>query len=95
MNPLMQSMGGGMMGGMGGPFPQKIASALQAAGMMNLAMQALAAYKSGRLDEFAQQLYQTNPQFRQYADQNKGKTLGQIAQENGVNLEQIAGQFRG
>lgn len=94
MNPLMQSMGG-IMGDAGSPFPQSITSALQAAGMMNTALQAWNAYKSGRLDEFAQQLYQTNPKFRAYADQNKGKTLGQIAQENGVNLDQIARQFQG
>ena len=92
MNPLMQAMGGGMMGG-ASTVPQGIARALQAAGKLNIAMQAWNAYKSGKLDEFAQQLYQTNPQFRAYADQNKGKTLGQIAQENGVNLDQIAGQF--
>lgn len=88
-NPLIPTMGGAPTG----PFPANIARALQTAGMLNIAMQAVSAYKSGKLDEFAQQLYQTNPQFRQYADQNKGKTLGQIAQENGVNLDQIAGQF--
>lgn len=92
MNPLMQSMGSGMAPR--NPFPAKIASALQAAGLMNIAMQAWNAYKSGHLDEFAQKLYETNPQFRAYADQNKGKTLGQIAQENGVDINQIAGQFQ-
>lgn len=92
MNPLMQAMAGSM--GNKSPFPPKVVNALRAAGTLNIAMQAWNAYKSGKLDEYAQKLYQTNPQFRAYADQNKGKTLGQIAQENGVDINQIAGQFK-
>lgn len=92
-NPLMQQMGGAPAGAPG-PFPANLTRALQAAGMLNVAMQAASAYKAGKLDEFAQHLYQTNPQFRAFADANKGKTLGQMAQENGVDLGQVSSVFK-
>ena len=37
-------------------------------------------------DEYYTQLMQSNPQFRQFMEQNKGKTPEQIANENGINL---------
>lgn len=89
MNPLMMQIGQ-----TASPFSGKITGALQAAGMMNLAIQAYQAYRSGHLDEFAQDLYQKNPDFRKFADANRGKTLGQMAKENGVDLDQLSGMLK-
>lgn len=36
-------------------------------------------------DDLYRELIQNNPQFRQFVEQNKGKTIEQIAQENGIN----------
>lgn len=88
MNPLLSQIGAPA-----GPFPAKLSGALQAAGLMNIAVQAFQAYRSGKLDEFAQKLYSQNPEFRKFADANKGKTLGQMAQENGVDLDGLARGF--
>ena len=35
------------------------------------------------------QLMRTNPQFRQFVQDNKGKSPEQIAQEHGIDLKQI------
>lgn len=46
---------------------------------------------SGRSPEaFAQILANKDPRFAQFLRENKGKTPKQIAQENGLNFEQIA-----
>lgn len=39
-------------------------------------------------------LMQSNPQFRKFIDENKGKTPDQIAREYGIDLNAIMGQFR-
>lgn len=39
------------------------------------------------------QLYQSNPQFRQFADSMKGKTPQQAFQEHGLDYEQVRGLF--
>lgn len=36
-------------------------------------------------DDLYRELIQNNPQFRSFVEQNKGKTIEQIAQENGIN----------
>lgn len=42
---------------------------------------------------FAQQLMQTNPQFREFAERNQGKSPEQIARENGIDFNQVRGLF--
>lgn len=45
--------------------------------------------KSGNPDQIGQQMMQSNPQFRQFMEQNKGKTPEQVAKENGIDLNQF------
>lgn len=35
---------------------------------------------------FAENLMRSNPQFRQFVEVNKGKSVEQIAQENGIDM---------
>lgn len=42
----------------------------------------------------AQQLLQTNPQFKAFIEQNKGKSFEQIAKEHGADINQIMGLMR-
>lgn len=66
MNPLMQSMGGGMN--------------------IFKVMQML---KNRNPQEVFNQMMQSNPQFRQFVEQNKGKTPEQVAREYGVDISQL------
>lgn len=50
--------------------------------------------KSGNPEQMAANLMQNNPQFKAFVESNKGKTPEQVAQEHGVNLSEIMGQFR-
>lgn len=74
LNPLMSAMTG---------MPQNnniLQSINMIKGMMN-----------GRSPEaFAQILANRDPRFAQFLRENKGKSPAQIAQENGLNFEQIA-----
>lgn len=45
--------------------------------------------KSGNPQQIAMQMMQTNPQFRQFMEQNKGKDPMQIAKENGIDLSKF------
>lgn len=45
--------------------------------------------KSGNPEQIAQQMMQQNPQFRQFMEQNKGKTPEQVAREHGIDLNQL------
>lgn len=45
--------------------------------------------KSGNPEQMAMQMMQNNPQFRQFVEQNKGKTPEQVAQEHGIDLAQF------
>lgn len=45
--------------------------------------------KSGNPEQIAQQMMQQNPQFRQFMEQNKGKTPEQVAKEYGVDIGQL------
>lgn len=45
--------------------------------------------KSGNPEQIAQQMMQSNPQFRQFMEQNKGKTPEQVAKEHGIDLSQF------
>lgn len=49
--------------------------------------------KSGDPEQIAQQMMQSNPQFRQFMEQNKGKTPEQVAKENGIDLSQFKGMM--
>lgn len=49
--------------------------------------------KSGNPEQIAQQMMQSNPQFRQFMEQNKGKTPEQVAKENGIDLSQLKGMM--
>lgn len=42
--------------------------------------------KNGNPEMMFNQMMQSNPQFKSFVDANKGKSLEQIAQENGVDL---------
>lgn len=39
-------------------------------------------------------LVQTNPQFKTFMEQNKGKTPEQVAKENGIDLSRLLSNFR-
>lgn len=52
-------------------------------------MQLMNMLKSGNPQQMAQQMMMNNPQFRQFMEQNKGKTPQQVAQENGIDLSQF------
>lgn len=58
-------------------------------GKINQATNILNMLKSGNPAQIAQQMIQNNPQFRQFVEANKGKTPEQVAQENGINLDEI------
>lgn len=45
--------------------------------------------KSGNPELIAQQMMQSNPQFRQFMERNKGKSPEQVAKENGIDLSQL------
>lgn len=61
---------------------------------MAQAMQVMKMLRSGNPEQIAQQMMQNNPQFRQFVEANKGKTPEQVAKENGIDLNQIMGQFK-
>lgn len=50
--------------------------------------------RSGNPEQIAQQMMQSNPQFRQFVEANKGKTPEQVAKENGIDINQIMGMMR-
>jgi LysM repeat protein len=52
-------------------------------------MGVLNALKGQNPEAVANTLMQTNPQFKSFVEANKGKSVEQIAQENGIDLEQI------
>ena len=56
---------------------------------MSQIMQVMKMLRSGNPEQIAQQMMQNNPQFRQFVEQNKGKTPEQVAREYGVDLNQL------
>lgn len=50
--------------------------------------------KAGDPNQIAARLMQSNPQFKQFVEANKGKTPEQVASEHGINLSQIMGGFK-
>lgn len=47
----------------------------------------------GNPEQAYAQLYQSNPQFRQFADSMKGKTPEQAFKDNGLDFEQFRNLF--
>lgn len=45
--------------------------------------------KSGNPELIAQQMMQSNPRFKQFMEQNKGKSPEQVAREHGLDIEQV------
>lgn len=62
-------------------------------GRMNQAMNMLRMMKNGNPEQIAQNLMQSNPQFRAFVEANRGKTPQQVAQEHGVDLGQLMKQM--
>lgn len=73
MNPLMMAMQGASAP------TNKIG---QVASLMKM-------LQSGNPEQMFQQMMQNNPQFRQFVEQNKGKTPEQVAREHGIDLSQL------
>lgn len=62
-------------------------------GRMNQAMDMLRMLRNGNPQQMFQSMMQNNPQFRQFVEQNKGKTPEQVAQEHGIDLSQFKGMM--
>ena len=73
MNPLMMAMQGAN-------------SPMSKMGQISNVLKML---RSGNPDQIAQQMMQSNPKFRQFVEQNKGKTPEQVAKEHGIDLSQF------
>lgn len=73
MNPLAQAM-------------QGAANPMNKMGQTANLMKML---RSGNPAQIAQHLMQSNPQFRQFMEANKGKTPQQVAQEHGIDLSHL------
>ena len=73
MNPLMMAMQGAN-------------SPMNKMGQVANLMKML---RSGNSEQIAQQMMQSNPQFRQFVEANRGKTPEQVAREHGIDLNQI------
>lgn len=73
MNPLMMAMQG----------------ANSPANKMGQVANILKMLRSGNPEQIAQQMMQSNPQFRQFVEANRGKTPEQVAREHGIDLNQF------
>lgn len=73
MNPLMMAM-------------QGTSAPVNKMGQVASLMKML---QSGNPEQAFQQMMQNNPQFRQFVEQNKGKTPEQVAREHGIDLSQF------
>ena len=63
--------------------------AMSGGGKMQQVSGLLQMLKSGNPQQMFQQMIQTNPQFRQFMEQNKGKDPMQVARENGIDLSRF------
>lgn len=66
-------------------------NAMKNAGNVNQIFQML---KTGNPEIIAQNMMQSNPSFKRFIESNKGKTPQQVAQENGIDLNQIIGMIK-
>lgn len=78
MNPLVNAMNSGMTSAGGNN------------GLANI----MRLLKSGNPEQIAQQMMQQNPKFREFMEANKGKSPEQVAQEHGLNLNEIMGRLK-
>lgn len=62
-------------------------------GKMAQAMQVMKMLRSGNPEQIAQQMMQSNPQFRKFVEENKGKDPMQVARENGIDLSKFKGMM--
>lgn len=69
------------------PILNRLNGAMGAAGMDKISM--IKNMVNGNPNAIYQQLMQTNPQFRQFVQQNQGKSAEQIAQDYGVDLSTV------
>lgn len=50
--------------------------------------------KNGNPEQIAMNLMQKNPQFKAFIDANQGKSPEQVAQQYGIDINQIMNQFK-
>ena len=75
---------------MGNPLMQSMG--FQSGGMPSLA-NIFSMLKSSNPEQIAMSLMQRNPQFKAFIDSNKGKSPEQVAQQYGIDIDQIMRQF--
>lgn len=69
---------------------QQIIYLLRTAGIADIALQGYQAYQNGQLNEFVNRQYQNNFMFRLFYDGSKDKSLREILQGFGINLDNNA-----
>lgn len=57
-------------------------------------LQLMQTLKNGNDEQIFNGLMQNNPQFRQFMEQNKGKTPEQVAREKGIDLNSYLSQLK-
>lgn len=62
--------------------------------MINPILKLLAQLKQRDPNEVYRSMYQNNPQFRQFVDNNKGKSPKQIATDYGIDIDTIKALLR-
>lgn len=70
-----------------------IVQMINRAGNIGQAMQMYKDLKNGNADAVFQQMINTNPQFKKFVEDNKGKSADQICKENGIDAS-ILSKFR-
>lgn len=59
----------------------------------NNILSTISAIKNGNSNILFEKMLKTNPQFQQFIQQNQGKSPEQIAQEHGININDIKNLF--
>ena len=75
---------------MGNPIMQMLGNMNPLSQMTQLAQM----LNGGNPQQFAMNMMQSNPKFKQFYEANKNKTIDQIASENGIDLNMLS-QFFG
>ena len=50
--------------------------------------------RGGNPEQIAQQMMQSNPNFKRFMDANRGKSPEQVAEENGIDLGSFMSHFK-
>lgn len=79
---------------MSNPLMQAMTGARDPMGKMSQILNMMQTLRSGNPEQMARQMMQNNPQFLQFVEANKGKTPEQVAQEHGIDLNQIMGMMK-